>query len=436
MRWGQAGIWLVGLGTLAPSGAARAALRGGAAKVAITPPTDIGPVSLGGYGDRQGAQYAGVHDDIFARALALQQADGAGCVIVALDRLEVPQYLHADVCAALAAAPALEFPVGPDNLVITASHTHSAPENLARQGDLFPLAFGQLNQALYDWTVRQIDSVVRDAVSRLRPAAVGAVEVGLEGLVANRRGGAAVYPVLTALWVTEPDGRPIAVLTNFAAHPTMLGPENLLISGDWPGELERQVEQTLGGDAVCLFTNGAQGDQRPAGDFGASFEGVAAYGRRLADAVLATRAEVHPSPDAVVRTVSEELTLPQRTASPAFAASASQEYPIPPDQLTAVLGALFPARARVHAVRLGDALIVTVPGEMAADLGAGLRARAGPAAKHPFIAGLANTYCGYILSPAEYDRGGYEAAISVYGRDFGPWLVDALARLMSTADAP
>ncbi|MBM3957859.1 MAG: neutral/alkaline non-lysosomal ceramidase N-terminal domain-containing protein, partial [Gemmatimonadetes bacterium] len=198
-------------------------------------------------------------------------------------------------------------------------------------------------------------------------------------------------------------------------------------------EMERRVEQTLGGDAVCLFTNGAQGDQRPAGDFGAGFERVAAYGKRLADAVLASRIEARPSADAVLRTASEELVLPPRAASPAFAASASAEYPIPPEQLTAVLSALFPAKARVHAVRLGDALLVTAPGEMAADLGADLRARAAPAAKHPFIVGLANTYCGYILSPDEYDRGGYEAAVSVYGRDFGPWLVDALSKLMSTA---
>jgi len=432
MRPGQSAMWVLGLTALSLSGTAHAALRAGASKVAITPPADIGPVSLGGYGDRQGAQYAGVHDDTFARALALQ-GDTASCVIVTLDRLEVPQYLHADVCAALAAGPALAFPVGPDNLVITASHTHSAPENLAREGDLFPLAFGRFNRALYDWMVRQIDAVVRDAVSRLRPAALGSVQVELEGLVANRRGGATIHPTLTAVWVTGTDGQPIAVLTNFAAHPTMLGPENLLISGEWPGEMERRVEQTLGGDAVCLFTNGAQGDQRPAGDFGAGFERVAAYGKRLADAVLASRTEARPSADAVLRTASEELALPQRVASPAFAASASAEYPIPPEQLTAVLSALFPAKARAHAVRLGEALLVTAPGEMTADLGADVRARAAPAIKHPFIVGLANTYCGYILSPDEYDRGGYEAAVSVYGRDFGPWLVDALSKLMSTA---
>lgn len=425
--------WLSGC-LAGSAGAAR--ILAGAGKRPITPPPDIGHVSLGGYGDRGGAQYEGVHDDIFARALALQSVD-TGCVIVALDRLEIPPFLHEDVCAALAddaVAVPDDFPLGPDNLILTASHTHSAPENMARHGDVFPLAFGQFNEALYRWTLTQIVGAVEQAVSSLQPAAAGSAQVRLEGLEANRRDDGTTDPVLTVLWFVSEDDTPLAVLASFAAHPTMLGADNLLISGEWPGAAERLVEEALGGSGVCLFTNGAQGDQRPAGDFGSGFERVERYGRRMADEILATRGHVMLEEQPLLSVVSREVVLPDRKPSPAFTESAQEEYPIPAEMMVAVLEALFPDRARVHVVRLDSALLVTVPGEMIASLGIELKETAlQHGVQLPFIAGLASTYCGYILTPDEYDEGGYEAAVSVYGRDFGPWLLGELSSLVAVA---
>ncbi len=420
-----------------PDSAGAARLFAGAGKQRITPPADIGHVSLGGYGDRQGAPYVGVHDDIFARALALRSGT-ATCAIVALDRLEVPRFLHEDVCAALAdEATAIpdDFALGPDNLILTASHTHSAPENLARHGDLFPLAFGRYNEQLYRWTLTRIVAAIEQAVASLKPASAGSAQVHLEGLSANRRGDGTTDPVLTVLWLVAEGDEPLAVLANFPAHPTMLGAENLLISGEWPGMTERLVEEQLGGDVVCLFTNGAQGDQRPAGDFGSGFERVERYGRRMADEILATRGSIGLDEEPLLSVASNQAVLPDRQPSPAFTESAQEEYPIPAGMMEAVLEALFPETARLHVVRLGDALLVTVPGEMIAGLGMELKQTASQhAVQHPFIAGLANTYCGYILTPEEYDEGGYEAAVSVYGREFGPWLLRELSSLVAAAE--
>jgi neutral ceramidase len=408
----------------------------GAARQSITPPPDIGHVSLGGYGDRQGAPYEGVHDEILARALALRSGDTT-CVIVALDRLEVPRFLHEDVCPALAEeAVALpdDFPVGPGNLILTASHTHSAPENMSRHGDVFPLAFGRYNERLYRWTLTQIVTAVKRAIASLQPASVGSAQVWLEGLSANRRGDGTTDPVLTVLSFVSEEGECLAVLANFTVHPTMLGADNLLISGEWPGVAERLVEEELGGEAVCLFINGALGDQRPAGDFGAGFERVERYGRRMADEILAARERAATTSQPILSVAAKQVVLPDRQPSPAFVESAQEEYPIPAEMMKAALEALFPERAWLQTVRIGDAMLVTVPGEMIASLGMELKGTAAQhGVRHPFIAGLANTYCGYILTPAEYDEGGYEAAVSVYGRDFGPWLLGELSGLIAGA---
>ena len=46
----------------------------------------------------------------------------------------------------------------------------------------------------------------------------------------------------------------------------------------------------------------------------------------------------------------------------------------------------------------------------------------------PFVVAHANDWMGYAVSPEEYARGGYEACMSFFGPDFGPWLVDEAVR--------
>ncbi len=57
-------------------------------------------------------------------------------------------------------------------------------------------------------------------------------------------------------------GKPIAVYTNYAVHAVITGTLDL-VSGDIPGAVSRYVEESLGGDAVALWTSGAAGDQNP-----------------------------------------------------------------------------------------------------------------------------------------------------------------------------
>ncbi len=55
------------------------------------------------------------------------------------------------------------------------------------------------------------------------------------------------------------DGRPLAVLTGYAAHPVVMGWNARLLSPDYPGVVRRVVEQATG--ATCLFMTGAAGNQ-------------------------------------------------------------------------------------------------------------------------------------------------------------------------------
>jgi neutral ceramidase len=400
----------------------------GAARVSITPPRneDLGHVSLGGFSARHGAQYKGVHDDIYARALVLRQ-HGTTLAFVALDRLEVPKYLRQDVAERVEG-----LGIKTQHLIMTATHTHSAPQGMTWSGTLSVPVFGRFNPKLYGWTTRQIAKAVEKALRNLGPAVVGSAQGPVEGITRNRRGDGPIDPELTVLEATRPDGTPIACLSNFTAHATILTAASLRISGDFPGRMERSIEAKLPG-AVALFCNGALGDQS-VGDVPRTLKGVAEYGDRLANEAFALLDQCSMDASPPFAVACRTLILPRPTVSPAFEKSVRRSFPLPSGLANRILNDLFPERALVHVVRIGDALIIVIPGEAVAEIGLQLKAAARQlGVPHPFIAGLANTYCGYIPTPEGYDEGGYEAALSVYGHEFGPFLIEQLTRLMKEA---
>src|SRR5437762_3386288 len=60
------------------------------------------------------------------------------------------------------------------------------------------------------------------------------------------------------LRIDDDRGQTRAVLMNYACHPTVLGPDNLLASADFPGAAIDRIEAARG--AFALFVNGAEGD--------------------------------------------------------------------------------------------------------------------------------------------------------------------------------
>ena len=59
----------------------------------------------------------------------------------------------------------------------------------------------------------------------------------------------------------DKDGNVVSTIVGYACHPTILGPENKLLSPDYPGHMRKTVENVVGGS--CLFLQGAAGNQGP-----------------------------------------------------------------------------------------------------------------------------------------------------------------------------
>jgi hypothetical protein len=90
-------------------------------------------------------------------------------------------------------------------------------------------------------------------------------------------------------------------------------------------------------------------------------------------------------------------------------------------QITGETGNSIPQAVPLLAVRIGDSLIVTVPGEATVGVGSRIRdavtkAVAGSGIAHIVVSGLANEYISYFTTPQEYDAQHYEGGSTLYGR--------------------
>ena len=218
---------------------AAAVLRVGAARVDVTPA-------------QLPRNYLGVLDRLHARAIVLDNG-AATAALISVDAGGVSDATWQAVTSQLETG----FRIPPKNVLLTATHTHSA---------------GGGQNAEY---VSKIVDAVRQARQALAPARIGYgtgtsyinvnrqivdPDTGRWWEGANREGPS--DKTVAVLTFERPDGKPIAVYYNYAVHGVIAGQLDE-ISGDIPGAASRYVEDSFAGDVVALFSLGAAGDQNP-----------------------------------------------------------------------------------------------------------------------------------------------------------------------------
>ncbi len=213
-------------------------LKAGIGRSIITPRVGV---NLIGYFNRPGPS-SGVHDDLHARALVLDDGETA----LALCSVEL-LWLHDENIAQIRQAVAARCDL--KHSFIFATHTHSGPA---------PHDPNAWNRPLADLIA---DAVVIAYETR-QPARLGAGFGQLIGYNINRRWlDRPADSAIGVIRVDRADGSPLAVLGNYACHAVVMGYDNLLISGDWPGYASRQLEAQSG--ALALFGQGGAGDVNP-----------------------------------------------------------------------------------------------------------------------------------------------------------------------------
>jgi hypothetical protein len=221
--------------------------------------------------------------------------------------------------------------------------------------------------------------------------------------------------------VVSRDGRPVAVVWNYAIHGTALGRGNALISGDLMGEASARIERAL--EAPALFVNGAVGDVSPARR---GWEGVRSTGEILAAGALGAWARITVEPDARLEVMSQHVTV----GPPALRVRNCTGRWLP-RWLGVGLGSALPSSSEVVAVAVGRAGWVTIPGELETRLGLEIKAAAPRPLERVFVAGVSNDYLGYFLTAEAYDQPSYIACGSLYGERGGAIVRDAAVALLT-----
>ena len=275
----------------------------------------------------------------------------------------------------------------------------------------------------------------------MQPVLVGTAAVELVGWNTNRRTDDG--PADRQLTLTRIDtlaGRSLAVLVNWTAHPTIMAAEDMWYSGGWPGQLQRTLESLIGNDTTVMYFNGAQGDQRPISRIGSGssrWERAECYGRDLAIECHQLWKQVDALPDLKFSFHHQSVVLPMPAAHPEFMSSGGSEYGLTDSLMTKLFSSIVPDKTTSNSLRLGDLVIVGIPGEITAELGLDIKksVRQITGARNVVIGGLADEWIGYILTTDEYENGGYEPSVSFFGPTLGNVIRDgAIAGTRELAD--
>ncbi len=412
---------------LAQVASSASALRAGVARVDLTPPLEM-KAALGGYGARMSEPASGVHDAIWAKALVLAQDERKFAVVTA-DVLAFPPRFKAALLERLA-TNAWEA----NQILLLPSHSHTSIDMMAlHPGNIFGIPqVGIFQKPLFERTADQLAKVIEDAQKDLVPILAASLTTSVTERNRNRRhGGGTNDTDLTVTRIDTTAGRPLAVLVNWTAHPTFMDAEDMMFSGDWPGHLQRTLEALIGPGVCVMFYNGAEGDQSPTPPACASrWERAERYGREMGITAWRIWEKLQPREPQEFGYHTETIALPQRQSHPDFMKTGGAEYGLNEAMMREFLSRLVPTETHSTCFRLGDLLILGVPGEMAAQLGleAKAKTRQITTARCVTIGGLADEWVSYVLPAEEYRKGGYEASMSFYGATLGDTLLEGVVR--------
>ena len=147
--------------------------RAGFAKVAITPPLAVELAGYGVYLDRRATE---VHDELFVRALALEDDAGERVLLLSLDLVGLSWELSGAISAQAAAAADLDA----ERVLISCTHTHSGPAPLTLEGR------GQMEPSYVESIPVRCATAAREAMAALHPVRIGTALSTVRTLGFNR----------------------------------------------------------------------------------------------------------------------------------------------------------------------------------------------------------------------------------------------------------
>jgi hypothetical protein len=344
-------------------------------------------IYLAGFGNNRPA--TGKHDDLWARAVVLESGDSK-IAIVAIDL--IGYYSKANYYGLGEIKKLVDPKLGVSEILIASTHNHEAPDTIGAWGPN-PLSDGK-----YPKYLRFVDHQIAKAINKAAASTVRAVmklgrtdpqtSPSIAGMQTRTHGRPPDFfdEELRVMQFFDGSGtkldRVIATVINWNTHPESMESGNTLITSDFPNAVREAVEKKYGGTAIYISGDiGAveiigdsnikssdrvrfdgkdyplkPGNKRP--DY--TFERTEAIGRDVAKAVFDAleHSEWNGSPEIDLKKAA--LRAPMDNVGYAFLASKGvlDTMPMPRE------GEPLELETTVYALTIGDAQIITVPGEL------------------------------------------------------------------------
>jgi hypothetical protein len=394
-------------------------------------------MAMGGYGTyflkTPRLNQAGVHDPLLASAVAFESVSGQKAAVVVLDvvGLSAAQISRIEQAARQAVDPRL-------SLIISATHTHHSPDTLGLWGSLPKSGRNKRYAEQIETAALQ---AVRDAFARLEPARVtqrlGRHANSTSALTNPQE----VQDAFTSLaFYSTRDDHLIGTLTQWAAHPTVLGMENNALSSDFVGGFRRSMERLIG-PGPHVYVNGIMGkvypnvppegdpdvvdDLFPEGDRDPDvkdgYRKASTVGFRLAQSVARASEEAGEFSSAGVAVCHVPVAFPVDNKLFKLASSLKVVE-------TRVKGGKI--GSRVSTLSVGNLVFTSIPGEVFPKVVRNLDS-AVFAGRQTVWMGLGQDWLGYFVDPEDYEKPDlkYWTDLSVH-RDGAPVLLSALDKAL------
>jgi hypothetical protein len=392
------------------------------------------------------------HFPLYARSLVIDNGSERVCIVtvdIAITCGELVELAHRK-----AAARGFSIPI--EKVLVCASHTHSGPGAMTNKRLWEYSAYDRCVNRVREELARKMADSMIEAEQNMVEVQIGTATSSLQNLTYNRIADDGCSPSfgldhvdkqLGVIRIDKKDGTALATVWNYAIHGIYYLDENLEYSPDVMGASNLvELEQTEGGvGGIALFINGSVGDINPkSNDFT-----IDHIRNELRDAIVQTRASIDPNnmypntthPQLELKTAYKIVNLgtPQLDVTAQRLVCYTSEFTgeldirefmeqenINPGGIFTMSTKWVENEVRFQAIRIDKTLLSSVPGEPIHDIGLGIRSEALLMGYDKvFICSLANNQMGYVTTEEQYNFGGYQALVTLFGPTTGQRVIEA-----------
>lgn len=426
------------------------AVKVGFGETNITPPVGM---AMAGYARPNPSD--GVHDDLHARAIVIEDGAGSTVALITLAIVNINRDYFDQIRDGINKATGI--PV--QNIVISCTHTHSGP-SIGDKDD--------------PYTKTLISRSIECAVTAWKNRAPGKIGFGTSEareLGKNDRrmlyGGQHPDPMVGIIKVENLKGKLMGVAFNYGCHPSTLDLHSFKFTEDWPYYSIKGIKEKIGKDVWVAYFQSAQGDVKVGytAELSATgaqipirtFEYAEYKGNMMVDAVTKVLPSIKTSANLDVAVAEKSFEFPAREGyrltveeaqKQADAAKAAMDDA---EKRTDIYGRRVIENFRVEnylaglrlsaakrfnktepakpitilqqAVRIGDTVFVTFPCEVFSEIG--LKVKQQSPIKKTFVLGLGGAMGGYLPTAEEFKEEGYAALITPFSPKAEQSLIDS-----------